>query len=437
MKKNFWKRLGKRVGVIALAAGAAFMLAACSNSSSSGKDVKITILQGKVENNKQFKQIAKEYEKSHPNVKIEVTSIGGGTQYDPVLKTRISSGNAPTIFSLAGPADVKQFKAHEADLSDTKAAKAAQPGTLDAVKNDQGKAVGLPFNVEGYGFVYNKKVFEKAGIDPQSLTTVDKLTAAVKQLDAQKSQLGIKGVFALPGKEAWIMSDHLLNLYVAQDYNGNAQKLYKSKKMAFSKNADMKTMLDLQNQYSIKPVMQMDYSAQVNQYFSQGKTAMIQQGDWIYPTVEGIDKNFAKNDIGMIPIPVPGEEGKLPVGTSLYWAVNSQKSTAEQKAAKNFLDWLYTSKAGKKDVVDTLHFVPAYKGYDNYKMKDPLTSVVFKYSQEHKTTGWAFPGYTGTSWDPDVAQPNLQKYLSGKQSWDKTVQNMTDGWAKQQKSANN
>ena len=147
MKKNFWKRFGKRVGVIALAAGAAFMLAACSNSSSSGKDVKITILQGKVENNKQFKQIAKEYEKSHPNVKIEVTSIGGGTQYDPVLKTRISSGNAPTIFSLAGPADVKQFKAHEADLSDTKAAKAAQPGTLDAVKNDQGKTVGLPFNV--------------------------------------------------------------------------------------------------------------------------------------------------------------------------------------------------------------------------------------------------------------------------------------------------
>jgi len=436
MKKNFWKRLGKSVGVVALAAGAAFMLAACSNSSSSGKDVKITILQGKVENNKQFKQIAKEYEKSHPNVKIEVTSIGGGTQYDPVLKTRISSGNAPTIFSLAGPADVKQFKAHEADLSDTKAAKAAQPGTLDAVKSDQGKTVGLPFNVEGYGFVYNKKVFEKAGIDPESLTTVDKLDAAVKQLDSQKDQLGIKGVFALPGKEAWIMSDHLANLYLAQDYDGNAQKLYKSKTMKFSKNADMKTMLDMEKDYSIKPVMQMDYSAQVNQYFSQGKAAMIQQGDWIYPTVEGIDKNFAKNDIGMIPIPVPGQEGKLPVGTSLYWAVNSQKSTAEQKAAKNFLDWMYTSKAGKKDVVDTLHFVPAYKGYDNYKMKDPLTSVVFKYSQEHQTTGWAFPGYTGTSWDPDVAQPNLQKYLSGKQSWDKTVQNMTDGWAKQQKSSN-
>ncbi|KRN20524.1 hypothetical protein IV79_GL000581 [Pediococcus claussenii] len=420
----------KGLGAVAVVAGTALTLAACSNGSS-GKDVKITILQGKVESNKQFKQIAKEYEKSHPNVKIEVTSIGGGTQYDPVLKTRISSGNAPTIFSLAGPADVKQFKSHAADLSDTKAAKDAQRGTLDEVKSD-GKTYGLPFNVEGYGFVYNKKVFEKAGIDPKSLTTYAKLDAAVKKMDAEKGKLGIKGVFALPGKEAWVLSDHLLNLYLGQDFDGNAQKLYNSKTMAFSKNEEMKQMIDLQSKYSIKPVMQMDYAAQVNQNFSQGKAAMIQQGDWIYPTVAQVDSKFAKNDIGMIPIPVKGEENKLPVGTSLFWAVNKQKSSAEQKAAKDFLDWMYTSKAGKKDVVNTLHFVPAYKGYGNVKMPDPLTQVVYDYSKDNKTTGWAFPGYTGTPWDPNVAQPNLQKYLSGDQSWDKTVSNMKSGWKTQQ-----
>ncbi|WPC21477.1 extracellular solute-binding protein [Pediococcus inopinatus] len=430
MSHKFWKHLG----TVALVAGAALSLAACG-SSAKNKNVKITILQGKVENNKQFKQIASQYEKSHPNVKIEVTSIGGGTQYDPVLKTRISSGNAPTIFSLAGPADVKQFKSHEADLSNTKAAKAAQPGTLDAVKTD-GKTVGLPFNIEGYGYVYNKKIFKEAGIDASTLTTYAKLEAAFKKIDSMKSQLGIKGVFALPGKEAWIMSDHLANLYIGQQYKGNALKLYESKTMKFTANAEMKQMLDLQSKYSIKPVMQMDYSAQVNQYFSQGKTAVIQQGDWIYPTVEQIDKKFAQNDVGMIPIPVKGYEGKLPVGTSLYWAVNKQKSSAEQTAAKNFLDWLYTSKAGKKDVVNTLHFVPAYKGYSKFKMQDALTETVFKYSNENKTIGWAFPGYTGTSWDPDVAQPNLQKYLSGKQTWSATVKNMTDGWKKQQASSN-
>ena len=372
---NGWKKLGVSV----LAGAMALTLLGCSNSNSSSSDekVKITIFQGKVESNKQFKQIAARYHKLHPNVSISVSSVGGGTDYSPVLKTRISSGNAPTIFSLAGPADVKQFASQEADLSNTKAAKAAQPGTLSAVKSN-GKTVGLPFNVEGYGFVYNKKIFKEAGIDATKLTTMSKLTAAVKKIDSQKSKLGIKGVFALPGKETWILSDHLANLYVGQQFKGNALKMYNSKSMKFTANKEMKDMIDLQKQYSVGPVMQLDYSAQVNQNFSQGKVAMIQQGDWIYPTVEQIDKKFAQNDIGMIPIPVKGYENKLPVGTSLYWGVNKNKSQAEQKAAKDFLDWMYTSKEGKKLVVNKLHFVPAYKGYSNMKMKDALSQVDFK-----------------------------------------------------------
>lgn len=427
-------KIWKRLGLVTALAGVALTLAACGSQNAADKDVKITILQGKVESNKQFKQIAKEYEKLHPNVKIEITSIGGGTQYNPVLKTRISSGNAPTIFSLDGPASVKQFKSYTADLSDTKAAKAALPGTLAAVKS-QGKTYGLPFNVEGYGFVYNKAVFAKAGIDPTTLTTYDKLDAAVQTLNAKKDELGIKGVFALPGKESWILSDHLLNVYLSKEYDGNAQKLYTSKSMKFENNAEMKQMIDLQKTYSVQPVMQMDYAGQVNQNFAQGKAAMIQQGDWIYATVDQIDSKLAKDGIGMIPIPVKEQEGKMPVGTSIYWGVNKRKSTTEQKAAKDFLDWLYTSKAGKKDVVNKLHFVPAYKGYGDVKMPDALTQAVYDYSQKGKTFGWVFPGYTGTSWDPDVAQTNLQKYLSGKQDWDTTVANMKAGWAKQQKAA--
>ena len=164
---------------------------------------------------------------------------------------------------------------------------------MDAVKTD-GKTVGLPFNIEGYGYVYNKKIFKEAGIDASTLTTYAKLEAAFKKIDSMKSQLGIKGVFALPGKEAWIMSDHLANLYIGQQYKGNALKLYESKTMKFTANAEMKQMLDLQSKYSIKPVMQMDYSAQVNQYFSQGKTAVIQQGDWIYQQLNKLTRNLHK-----------------------------------------------------------------------------------------------------------------------------------------------
>ncbi|MEL1159699.1 carbohydrate ABC transporter substrate-binding protein, partial [Staphylococcus epidermidis] len=59
--------------------------------------------------------------------------------------------------------------------------------------------------------------------------------------------------------------------------------------MKFENNAEMKQMIDLQKEYSVQPVMQMDYAGQVNQNFAQGKVAMIQQGDWIYETVNQID----------------------------------------------------------------------------------------------------------------------------------------------------
>jgi len=79
-----------------------------------------------------------------------------------------------------------------------------------------------------------------------------------------------------------------------------------------------------------------------------------------------------------------------------------------------------------------LQFIPAYKGFADAKMADPLSQAAFDYKKANKTFGWVFNAYTGTSWDPDVFQPNLAKYLSGKQSWDTTVKNSTAGWKKQQ-----
>lgn len=421
----------KRFGYALAILGLGLTLTACGKKNSENDKVTISILQSKVESNKALKSIAKTYQKKHPNVEFKIQSIGGGTDYNPVLKTRISSGNAPTIFSLLGPADVIQFKKYATDLNGTKLAKLANKGTLNTV-TDGGKVYGYPYNVEGYGFVYNKEVFEKAGIKPEELTTPDKFQEAVKQIDSKKDELGLDAVFATPGKEAWVFSDHLANLYLGQEFNGNSLKLYKSKSMKFTANQEMKDMLDLEMKYSVKPVMQVDYTSQVNKNFSEKKVAMVQQGNWIYSTIEGIDKDFANNGVGMMTIPVKGQEGKLPVGTSNYWAINNKKSDKEQKAAQDFLTWLYTSKEGKDLVVNKLHYVPAYKGYSEFKMPDALSQQVFNASQSGKVIGWSFPGYTGTPWDQNTMQPALQKYMSGKADWDQTVKTATDGWKKQQ-----
>ena len=154
-------------------------LAGCSSSSGGdgGDKTTVEIFQFKVEFKQQFEAVAEQYEKENPNVDLKITTVGGGNDYKSAITSKFSSGEEPAIFNIGGPTDVKQFKDRLTDLSDTEAAKAAQEGTLDGVTVD-GEVLGVPYNQEGYGFIYNKRILKEAGIDPMSLTTYDKLEKA-------------------------------------------------------------------------------------------------------------------------------------------------------------------------------------------------------------------------------------------------------------------
>ena len=156
---------------------------------------------------------------------------------------------------------------------------------------------------------------------------------------------------------------------------------------------------------------------------------MIQQGNWALGSIEQIDPELAKN-IGLIPIPVEGvEEGKLPVGVPMYWAINKDKDEATKKAAVEFLEWLYTSEKGKDYVLNQFKFIPAYTGYDASKITDPLAKDIYKYSTEGNTINWVFMGYP-SGWGMNVLGAEIQKYLSNQTSWDELVKTAKDAWQK-------
>lgn len=403
-------------------------LTACSGSGSSGsKKVTINIFQFKVEFKKQFSQLAKEYEKTHPNVTVAITTVGGGSDYGAALKSKFASGNEPSIYNIGGPSDVKDWKGKLADLSGTKAAKLALPGTLNGV-TEGSKVYGLPYNEEGYGILYNKKIFAKAGIDPASITSLAALENVSKKLNDKKAALGLKAVYALPAKETWVTGLHSSNVFLSPEFNQDVTKAFQSKTVSFKYGKQFKQYLDIQQKYSVQPTASLDYSAQVEQYFSNGKVAMIQQGDWVSPTIIGINKKFENSGIGLIPIPVDGfKTDSIPVGVPMYWAVNSNKSAQEIKASKDFLNWMYTSNAGKKMVLEDFQFIPAYKGYDTSKIKDSLARQIYDYAQKKKTIGWVFMGYP-TGWGMNTLGVNIQKYTSGKMTWDALVKDSENAW---------
>ncbi|MEH7108491.1 MULTISPECIES: ABC transporter substrate-binding protein [Bacillaceae] len=426
-KKKLFSGIG--AGVLSLS----LLLTGCGNadksdSKESSKDnVTIDVFQFKVEFKKQFQDVAKKYEQEHKGVNINITTVGGGEDYGAALRSKFASGKEPAIYNIGGPQDVQDWQKKLADLSDTDAAKAALKGTLDGVTKD-GKVLGLPYNQEGYGFIYNKNVFKKAGIDPESIKTYADLEKAVKTLDSKKSELGLKAVFALPAKETWVTGLHLSNAFIAPEFDNNVLKAFNSKKVDFKYGDAFKKVLDMQNKYSVQPTVSLDYSQQVEELFSTQKVAMIQQGNWVYGSIAGIDQEFADNGIGILPIPVEGyKEDAIPVGIPMYWGVNSNKDKKTQTEAKKFIDWLYTSDEGKKAVINDFKFIPAYEGYDASQIKDPLSKQIYQYAQDGKTIGWTFMGYP-TGWGQDELGVQIQKYLSNQTSWNDLVKEVQKSW---------
>lgn len=194
--------------------------------------------------------------------------------------------------------DVFQYKVEAAKALDN---------TLGAV-TIKDKVYGLPLALEGYGFVYNKTIFKNAGIDADKIKTFKDLENAAKELDSQKDKLGIESVFVLPAKENWVTGLHTSNVAFGNEFK-NATEAYNAKTIDFKYSNELKKLFDLQAKYAFNPssdkgsINGVNYSTQVEEKFALGKCAMIQQGNWIYGSVKGVDEKLASN-VGMLPIPL-------------------------------------------------------------------------------------------------------------------------------------
>lgn len=389
--------------------------------------VKVDIFQFKVEFKDQFTQLAEEYMQENPNVDLSIKTVGGGDDYGAALRSRFASGEEPAIFNVGGPQDVADWMQYLAPLNGLEVTEKAFDGVLGGVTME-GNVYGLPYNQEGYGLIYNKAMFEQAGIDPAGITSYARLKAAVEKLDSMKDELGIQAVFAFPVKETWVTGLHLSNAVLSQEFD-NVNDAFNAETIEYEYSEGFKKLVDLQNDYSVQPTLSLDYSQQVEQLFSNEKVALIQQGNWAYGSIAGVNSDLAAN-IGFIPLSVEGATGdSIPVGVPMYWGVNKQLDDEVVAEAKQFLNWMYTSETGKRYVLEEFKFIPAYEGYDISKVSDPLARDILDFSARGKTLPWVFMGYP-TGWGMNVLGVDIQKYVADKMTWDELIAHTTEEWEK-------
>ena len=405
-----------------------------ADNSASDDQVVIDVFQNKNEISDALQAAIDTYEEENPSVKINLETVGG-SDYASSLKAKMLGNDPVEIFTLGGPDDIASYQDYLEPLTDQEWVSHVTAGGVDNVSVDD-EVYGLPLAIEGYGLIYNKKIFEAAGIDASTLTTYDAIDKAFADLQDQIDEGKLADEFPVleaveeyAAKESWIVGLHTNNVALSQEFK-SATNAFNSKSVEYTYGDQLKDLIDLETKYTtskddLSLLNSVDYSTQVGGGLAIERVAVVQQGNWISSEVANVSEDVLDN-LGILPIPLKGVvEDSIAVGVSNYWCVNSKSSDAEKKAAKDFLNWLYQSDEGKQIVVNDLGFIPAFDNYDDVTISDPLSAEVKRYVDAGKTIPWVFSGQP-SGWDSKVAA-NIQNYLAGSMTWDEVIaQNIAD-----------
>jgi raffinose/stachyose/melibiose transport system substrate-binding protein len=174
--------------------------------------------------------------------------------------------------------------------------------------------------------------------------------------------------------------------------------------------------------------------------FALGKCAMVQNGNWAWGQISGVDGNIVTEDnIKYLPIytGVDGEENQgLCTGTENYFAINSQVSEENQQASIDFLNWLFSSTTGKDFVANELAFIAPFTTFtDAEKPSDPLAREVLAWMENGSTSvAWTFAAFPSEEFKNYFGSALLE-YAQGSATWDDVVTVVKDSWKSERAAA--
>ncbi|MFQ3546201.1 ABC transporter substrate-binding protein [Halobacillus rhizosphaerae] len=359
------------VGVTGMLMGTA--LTGCSNDTSGQKDeggsdgkqvtVELAGWGSTPEEKELLDQTLKEFEDSHPNIKVEHEVIAD--QYMDVMKTRLVGGEAADVFYLdafEAPGLAKtgvlepldDYVTEEFDINDF------QDPLLNAFKLD-GKQYGFPKDFSTLALFYDKEAFKKAGLEGPPKTW-NELREYAKKLTVDEDGDGEPDQYGLG-----FSSELARQFYKLKPYG--AKVVDKNNEAAFASD----DAID-----ALEPIVEMkkDKIAALpsdtgtdwgGDMFGQGKAAMVIEGNWTVPFLES---NFSDKDYATAELPTVNGE-KATAAFTVAYVMNKQSKVKD--AAWELISYL-TGKEGMKTwtskglALPTRESVAAELGFD----QDPI-----------------------------------------------------------------
>jgi raffinose/stachyose/melibiose transport system substrate-binding protein len=355
------------------------------NTSTEG--VTIRLLNGKIEIDEPLRKYAELY-KEKTGVEVVIESLGGGADAGATLKGYLAAGNMPDMFTIAGEGDYNTWKDYLEDLSN-------EPWNGDtkiSYSSPEGKVVGFPYAVEGYGITYNKDLLDKANIDPASLTNVNAYKDALEKLDSMKDELGIVAVTSMAaeaGQMWWSVANHNFGTYLATGLEVGDTKyidMLKSGEIDRERMTQYGEFLKLLFDYADKnTLISGSYDDQLA-LWAQGKTVFVHQGNWIDPSLPSYNVTF---NMGIAPLAFMEEDtdGILADAPS-WWVVYNEGKNIQ--ACKDFLNSLASTEEGAKCLVTDCGMISPFAS-NTTEPTTPLASDLMQWVKAGKTYSWQWP----------------------------------------------
>ncbi len=355
MKKIDRRSFLKVLGASSLSLG----LAACGGSTggSDGRDVTLTFQIWDVFQQAGMQQICDAYTEQHPNVHIEV-QVTSWNEYWTKLEAAAMSNSMPDIFWMHTNELLKYAdNGMLADCSDIVEIEHFSDISLANASGSDGVLYCVPKDKDTVGLVYNKEMFDAAGVAyPDETWTWDNLISASQQ------------IYDATGKYGYMAyADDQLGYWNFVYQAGGSILTEDNARGNFLDPATVKGMefyIGLQSYDWCPDQTYFAETAPGTAFFSE-KGAMFLEGDWnILPELQNYPEMVGKWDVAVLPAcpdPVSGD-GRATISNGLSYATSASNSRMD--IVKDVLKF-FGSEEGQRIQGASGAAIPAYIGMES------------------------------------------------------------------------
>jgi multiple sugar transport system substrate-binding protein len=317
--------------------------AAASGTTGTSGHVTLSFWHGYTEaDGKVLDQIVADFNASQSGITINDTTKTWADIGDQLL-TALSAKQGPDLVAL--PAEnLPAYAAKGAFASldgwySASGANASLNPNAASMEKVNGTYSGVPWGFVPLSVIYNKALFQQAGIT-QFPTTWDGWVATAKKLTVDKNGDGT------PEQYGMVLPDHATvgnGVWASLFYEGGGAIVDGSGKAAVNSDANVQTLkywASAVKNDKISPTGVDGINA--DKLFTSGTVAMEVGGPWMASVAKG-----ANIDYGLAPIPA-GPSGSAASAIGISVAITNQADDAKKAAAEKFFDYFYSKDVAAK-----------------------------------------------------------------------------------------